>query len=465
MIKRPPRGRTALAALACICFVTLSLRAESPADDLIADQPVVQAVKKVMPSVVNIATKSVVRVRDSFDPWFQDFFGSYYGTRTRSTYSLGSGVVIDESGYLLTNDHVVRRADQIQVQFAAGTNIYEAKVVARDPRTDVALLKLAAPTGTRFHAIKMAREDDLQLGETVLALGNPFGLGGTVTRGILSSKSRTLAKEGEQLDVPNWLQTDAAINPGNSGGPLVNLRGELIGINVAVLNQYQGQPVQGIGFAIPIRLVERALSDLFHTEFVKSYWFGARVKVGTQPLTISNVQPKSPAARAGLEPGDAVLQVGGKSPKSFIDFANLLAAGDDETRTLTIEHGGNRSQVSVRLVPQSSVFNDKMVQDKLGLTLDPLSADVLADRYNLNSAGGFLITGVQKDSPAAAGHLQSGILITGVDGEQPPATNTDLAKLIYARGTGEPVTFEIAMWQRMGNLNVLRQGEVRLVPR
>ena len=126
-----------------------------------------------------------------------------------------------------------------------------------------------------------------------------------------------MPKEGAPLDFRNWLQTDAPINPGNSGGPLVNLRGELIGINVAVLNENMGRPAQGIGFAIPIRRVEEALSDIFPTEFVKSYWFGARVKVGTSPLVITSVQPESPAGRAGLKAGDAILQVNGKAPQEL----------------------------------------------------------------------------------------------------------------------------------------------------
>src|SRR3954469_2559693 len=188
------------------------------------------AVEEVMPSVVNIATETIVHVRDPFEDVFRQFWDPYHRRQPpNSQYSLGSGVVIDEAGYVLTNDHVVRRADKIAVKFASGTNVYDATVVASDAKSDVALLRLKARSGEKFHAIKLAREDDLLLGETVLALGNPYGLGGSVSRGILSSRSRTVPKEGSPLDIPNWLQTDAPINPGNSGGPLVNLRGELIG--------------------------------------------------------------------------------------------------------------------------------------------------------------------------------------------------------------------------------------------
>jgi S1-C subfamily serine protease len=427
-------------------------------DDIRRDATV-QAVEQVMPSVVNIATRSIVRVRDPFEEMYRRFYGQQ---TTQELRSLGSGVVIDEAGYLLTNDHVVRRADQIGVKFNTGTNVYEATVVASDPKRDIALLKLVAPPGEKFHAIKLAREDDLLLGETVLALGNPFGLGGSVTRGILSSKTRIMPKEGAQLQIQNWLQTDAPINPGNSGGPLVNLRGELIGINVAVLNEYEGQPAQGIGFAIPIRLVEEALSEILPTEYVKSYWFGARVKVGTTPLVIANVQPESPAGRSGLKPGDTILSVSGKRPKSFIDFSELIATNASSV-SVTVQRGTNQLNLPVQLVPEKSIFNSDMVREKLGLSLDELTPEV-AGRYGVNTSDAFVITNVQEKSPAAAVGLQSGMLVTAIDG-QAPTDVTSLAKQLYAKKKDDRVRLDIAMLQRAGNFNVLRQGAVELAVR
>ncbi len=380
-----------------------------------------------------------------------------------SQYSLGSGVVIDEAGYLLTNDHVVRRANKIAVSFCTGTNTYSATVVASDPKSDVALLKLNAQPGEKFKAIQLAREDDLLLGETVLALGNPFGLGGSVSRGILSSKSRTVPKEGESLDIWNWLQTDAPINLGNSGGPLVNLRGELIGINVAVLNQVQGQLAQGIGFAIPIRRVLEALSDIFPTEFVKTYWFGARVKVGTAPLVITSVQARSPAGKAGLEVGDAILQVNGKPPKSFIDFADLLAAGARSEVTLAVQRGLARKDVVVRLVPEKAVFNAGMIRDKLGLSLAELTPQE-TPRPDGVSANGFLITGVEEDGPAAAAGLQRNMLVTAIDG-QSPANLCAAAKLLYPKKKGDGVQLGLILLQRVGNFNVQSQALAELAVR
>ena len=447
----------------CLPVWAPAARGQAEGSDVRRDATVL-AVQKVLPSVVNIATETIIHVRDPFEQFFQQFWDPYHRRLPpNSQYSLGSGVVIDEAGYLLTNDHVVRRADKITVKFCTGTNAYTATVVATDPKSDVALLKLNARPGEKFKAIQFAREDDLLLGETVLALGNPFGLGGSVTRGILSSKSRVLPKEGEPLDIPNWLQTDAPINLGNSGGPLVDVRGELIGINVAVLNEVMGQRAQGIGFAIPIRRVLEALSDIFPTEFVKGYWFGAQVKVGTTPLVISSVQPQSPAGKAGLQTGDAILQVNGKVPKSFIDFADLLAAGAGSDERLAIRHAAAQKELAVRLVPEKTVFNAGMIREKLGVNLEELTTQEAA-RYGVGISDGFLVTGVEEDSPAAAAGLQGGILVTAIDG-QSPADLCSAAKLLYAKKKGDRVQLDIAVQQRMGNFNILRQGAVTLAMR
>jgi S1-C subfamily serine protease len=410
----------------------------------------VEAVERVMPCVVNIATKGTVPVRDPFEQMQRQFSGQ----QLFDTFiNAGSGVVFDENGYLLTNDHVVRGADQIQVRFGTGTNDYEATVIKSDPKTDVALLKLKGRPGEKFHAIKLAREDDLLLGETVLALGNPLGLGGSVTRGILSSKSRIAPRPGEQLNYRNWLQTDAPINPGNSGGPLVNLRGELIGINVRVVNETaSGEPVQGISFAIPIREVEEALADIFPTEYVKNYWFGARVKVGSYPLVVTSVQRDSPASRAGLQIGDVVMQVSGKVPKTFVDFKDLLASNAATQIPITIRRGDVISDIKVRLVSEDSIFNAGMIRDKLGLTLE-------------KSPEGFVIAEVQSNSPASIAGLQPHMVISAIDQQAPPKDITDLAKLLYDKKKNDTVLLDLAVVEQVNNFNVLRQGRVGVVLR
>ena len=409
----------------------------------------VKVVEQVMPSVADILTKTVVPVQDVFERMQRQAWGQQPFDDKIST---GSGVVIDEDGYLLTNEHVIHGAEQIAVRFGTETNEYAATVIASDAKNDVALLELKGRPGEKFHAIKFARDDDLLLGETVIALGNPLGLGGTVTRGILSSKSRVAWREGEQATYQNWLQTDAPINHGNSGGPLVNLKGELIGINAQVVNRdVNGEPVQGIGFAIPIRLVEQALSDI-PTEFVKSYWFGARVKVGTYPLVIASVQPESPAGRAGLKVGDEVLQVNGKVPRNFMKFGALLATNAPAETPLTIRRGDTVSDIKVRLVPAGDVFNAKMIRDKLGATLQKNSA-------------GFGITEVETNSPASAAGLQAGMIVRAIDYQELPEDETGIAKLLYAKKSAETVKLLIYFVQQMGNFNVPHQQWVSLQPR
>src|SRR6266540_4549812 len=254
----------------------------------------VEAVEQVMPSVVNIATETIVEYNDPFEQMLREFWGPYYRRRQPNTqYSLGSGVIIDEDGYVLTNLHVVRRAGKIRVRLADGREFEARRIVGNTPK-DVALLKLVGAGNEKFTAVKFAKDDDLLLGETVLALGNPFGLGGSVSRGILSSKNRRPSLENEPLDVADWLQTDAAINPGSSGGPLINLKGELIGLNVAIYRQGHG-----IGFAIPIKQVTEAVSEIFTPEVTRSVWFGARIKSGPYPLRVTEVDSESPAAKAG----------------------------------------------------------------------------------------------------------------------------------------------------------------------
>ena len=284
---------------------------------------VVRAVEKVMPAVVNIRTETVMEIHDPFAEVFRDFWNPFHAQPRRDVrHSLGSGVIIDPEGYLLTNDHVVRRATRIQVRLSDGREL-EAERVAYNQRADLALLKLKAKPGTRFKTVTFARDDDLLLGETVLALGNPFGLGGSVSRGILSSKARRAPQANAALDVANWLQTDAAINPGNSGGPLVNLDGELIGINVAIHRQGQG-----LGFSIPIKRVNEALGEFFTPEYLRGLWLGARVRVDGDRLRLAAVEPGSPAANAGLTTGDTVLEVNGKAVAGFVNWAKAITAGD-----------------------------------------------------------------------------------------------------------------------------------------
>ncbi len=429
------------------------LRAEQP--DIRRDAAV-RAVERVMPSVVNIGTETVVQVHDPYEDLLKEFWGPYYRKRPPNTqYSLGSGVIIDEDGYLLTNFHVVGRATRIWVKLADGRE-FQAEPVVGTSLTDVALLKIKAKPDEKFQAVKFAADDDLLLGETVLALGNPFGLGGSVSRGILSSKSRRPPSEDAPLDVLDWLQTDAAINPGNSGGPLINLRGELIGLNVAMVREGQG-----IGFAVPVKRILTALSEIFTPETLKSYWFGARVRPGALPLVVTEVQEGSPADRAGLQPADKIVEVNGHRPAGYIAFIQELAnSGLDKPALFDVQRGSEHRQVRVRLVKESDFFNAELIRKKTGLTLQELTPE-LADSFGFREKEGLLVAGVDRKSPADVAQLQSGWLITSVDGEHVDSL-VKTAKKLYAKDADETAKLGVIVPRQFGRFVQLLQGSVEL---
>jgi S1-C subfamily serine protease len=403
---RKPRYNAARLTLAAAVLILVATRA--PAEPDIRRDAVVGVVQEVMPCVVNVATESII---ESQDP-FEEFWRRYYG-RPKVASALGSGVIISDDGYILTNLHVVKRARRIQVKLsdAAGGGVYDVeRAYVGTSKTDVAVLKIIPKkAGEKFKAIAFANDDDLLLGETVIALGNPFGLGESVSQGILSSKSRAAPKENEDLSMENWLQTDALINPGNSGGPLVDLRGELIGVNVAIL-----KGAQGIGFAIPIKEVRQALSDIFTPE-TGSRWFGARVGAAA-PLVVQNVEAGSPAAVAGMRKGDTVLEVNGEPAGTYIEFNRTLRDSAKLSFDLTLQSGGERRHAQVRLMPFAEFF-----RTRLGLDLQELTPD-LVDQLGLAGLGGvgsgLLISRVEKGSPAQDASLQAYDIINGIENQQ-----------------------------------------------
>lgn len=399
----------------------------------------VQAVEKVQPSVVNIATRAWVE-NDPQEQALREYFG--YKRKPDTQYSRGSGVIISEDGYVLTNVHVVGDANEIWVTLSDNSEPIPAERVAVSQDKDVAILRLKPKEPRRFRPVRFAKDDDLLLGETVLALGNPFGLSGSISRGILSSKSRrqpaSTADEGH-LDIADWLQTDASINPGNSGGPLVNLRGELIGLNVAILNPKFG--AQGIGFAIPIRRVNQALAEVLSGESVgngpERYWFGARLEPGLRPLTVKQVQPGSPAAAAGLMPKDVILEVNKSRSGSMIDFNQaLITAGDQEDLNLTVRRHGETRQLSLRLVQERKVFNNELIRQRLGMTLKPMQ-------------GSFAVASIERGSPAAKAGLVPGNYIVAMDG-QLPEDLVSAAKLVASKGRGETIDLGVILVERSG---------------
>jgi S1-C subfamily serine protease len=421
------------------CFLVIWLAAPIHASraaeevDIRRDATVI-AIEKVLPTVVNIATEAPVEYHDFYDALLHQF----YGQSPRAT-SLGSGVIVDEDGYVLTNFHVVRRATRIQVKLWDGRE-YDADPVVQVPTSDVALIKLRIQPGERFKAIKLAADDDLLLGETVLALGNPYGLGGSVTKGILSSKNRRPSSGNEPLNVEDWLQTDATINPGNSGGPLVNLRAELIGLNVAV---YRGEQGMGMGFSIPVKQISAALSRYITPETTDSLWFGALVGLGPGPLTVREVQPGSPAALGGLAPGDKILQVNATPVTNLIAFNQLLTDVSNREPRLLVQRVSERRTMTVRLVG----FED-LIRQKLGLTLLEPTPQT-EGRLGLRTGQGLYVEDVEKDSPAARAEFKRGYFISEVDGAKVTEVR-QIGEIVSQKKAGQKVRVGVIVPRRIG---------------
>jgi S1-C subfamily serine protease len=407
----------------------------------------VEAIERVMPSVVNVEGSADVDPNSADDRLMAEFFGWRLQQVQEAVVSRGSGVVIDEEGYVLTNVHVVDGVKRVFVKFNDGSEPIEAERVALNAGKDVALLRLKAP-GRKFPAVKFAKDDDLLLGETVIALGNPFGYAGSVSRGILSSRARRGPNEDRSrgdLDTLDWIQTDAAINPGNSGGPLINLRGDLIGINVATLRPQMG--AQGIGFAIPIKRVNQALAEVLSGESVGRFWFGARLKAATRPLTIQAVQPGSPAEKAGLKPGDVISAVQGDPPSGIIEFNRaLVKAGDASDIPLTIRRAGTLKELRLRLIEESDFFNNEYLSARAGFKVAAVRG------------GGFVVQSVDANGPAAAAGLKRGHLIRGLDRTEFPDVVT-LARYLFGRPKGETVEVGVLVDQRSA-LGVYRQAGI-----
>jgi serine protease DegQ len=308
------------------------------------------AVERATPSVVNIFTSKEVRVprHPLFDdPLFKRFFGDQVPDEEQRTTSLGSGVIVSPSGYILTNQHVVEAAEEIEVALPNGRKLL-AKVVGDDPETDLAVLRVDADS---LPAITFGSSDALRVGDVVLAIGNPFGVGQTVTSGIVSALGRSgLHIPGNTYE--NFIQTDAAINPGNSGGPLVDSRGNLIGINAAIYSPSGGS--SGIGFAIPVSTAKSVFEQIIKTGTVTRGWIGVEVQEispgpaeslkpgGMRGALIAGVLQGGPADKAGFKPGDVLTEVEGKPVADRSAMLNLVAALKPGSRAHMKVHRGKR---------------------------------------------------------------------------------------------------------------------------
>jgi S1-C subfamily serine protease len=428
-------------ALALILLLCYSIPVQA-GDDIRRDATV-RAVERVLPGVVNIFTRNRSQSEDRYERILREYFG--YQTRQKPYYSRGSGVIIDDEGFVVTNEHVVRGQNEILVK--VGDEVYQAVKVVGDRIVDIALLKIIRnrdQSNQKFPELDFAEDDDLYLGETVLALGNPYGLGASVSKGILSSKKRNEDDTGRQLGISDWLQTDAAINPGNSGGPLINLNGEIIGINVAV---YREEGAQGIGFAIPIKAVSEALSELFIPETIDSLWFGAQVKAGSFPPKVQSVEPDSPAALAGILPGDEIIRIDQQVPNGFIEFSKILIqAGDGKRIPLQVRRDQKTKDLTVRLIKLEDFFNAKLIQRRTGLHLIKMTTDS-ARTYGYPSTEGFLVEEVDAESPAQKADIVPGMVMTGFD-KRYPADLIEAAKTVHRKDKGSPLLLEIIVRTR-----------------
>jgi serine protease Do len=390
-------------------------------------------------AVVNISTSKVVREARMRDP-FSEFFGRNgspfsapwgHGEGEPLTQrSLGSGFVVDAKGYVLTNRHVVDGAEQVQVTLSNGHH-YKAKVVGEDGRTDIALLKIEPhePLAT----LPLGDSDQTQVGEWVMAIGNPFGLGGnSVTVGVVSFKGRTLdlSSHGTPVDM---LQTDAAINPGNSGGPLINARGEAVGINTLIVTG-GAQQYSGVGFAVPVNVAREILPQLRDKGHVVRGWLGVQVQgldedlakslkqTDTKGALVSNVTPGSPADEAGLKPGDVVRSVDGQPVETSSDLSSRVAAKGPGARVgLDVVRDGADKRIDVKL----GTFPDEdqtqaatgESHGTLGLALRTLTPEVAQSLDLPADAHGVAIVKVEPGSPADSAGLREGDVVVSVDGQ------------------------------------------------
>ena len=369
--------------------------------------PVVVVAHDVLPAVVNIQTEGTIRRRE-IDPFF-DPFGFFGGNREYKTQSLGSGFVWSSDGIVVTNNHVVEGASSISVNFNDGSKL-PAKLIGVDPDSDVAVLRVSAKN---LATAPIGTSGDLMIGESVVAVGNPFGLSGTVTTGVVSALGRSVPSKEQGRTFTDFIQTDASINPGNSGGPLLNIEGKVIGINTAIYAN-----AQGIGFAIPVDRARKVIQDLLRYGQVRNAWIGAVTstltpeeakRIGAQTRSgalVSRVFAGSPAAAAGLRQGDVITAVDGHAVDSRESFSTLTAtANPGQSIALTVVHDGGTRNVSVRAAEPPRDLGLRILWDIAGLRIGENNRGVIIDE-------------VLRNSRSERIGVQMGDMIFGVNGEQ-----------------------------------------------
>ena len=433
-----------------LCSPEKTATATNPAIDMVPAN-FSDLAEKVRPSVVNIqVVKKVKNIglnpHDFFGgPFgrnnpFGDFFGPFYeGNPPRGfqQQGVGSGFVMSEDGYIVTNNHVVENADKIKVKFASGKE-FTAKVIGRDTKTDLALIKIEGASD--LHPLKLGNSDNLKVGSWVVAVGSPFGLEQTVTVGIVSAKGRVIGSG----PYDNFIQTDASINPGNSGGPLINMNGEVVGINTAIIPNGQG-----IGFAIPVNMAKEIAPQLQKNGHVTRGWLGVSVQEVTPELAksfnlkdtrgalVAEVFKGTPAEKAGIEQGDIILGFNGRDVSNSKELPRMLASTPvGEKAMIKLQRNGSIIERTVK-VGEMEEENAELAEDtthkSLGITVQDVTPEI-AQELGLEKDAGVVVIAVEPVSPASDAGIQPGDVIRSVN-QKPVRNVADFVKKVKnARG-------------------------------
>jgi serine protease Do len=363
---------------------------------------------------------------------YEDFFGNDFFERffrqqnpkDQAQQGLGTGVILDTEGHIITNNHVVEDADEITVRLSDKKE-YKASLVGSDPKTDLAVIKIQAPG---LKAAKFGDSEKLKIGEWVVAAGNPFGLDNTITAGIVSAKGRSNVGI---VDYEDFIQTDAAINPGNSGGPLINLRGEVVGINSAIFSKSGGY--MGIGFSIPSNMVKSVFSNIINSGRVIRGWLGVLIQnldedmsrsfgySGTKGALVGDVTPEGPASRGGIRQGDIITSYNNTPIEDVTHLRNLVAETvPGSSAKLEVFRNGRTEQVSLKIDEQKSETSpvaEPETETDLGLSLRDLTPDI-AQQLNTKAQYGAVVTDVEPGGPASRAGVQQGDVIIGFNSEK-----------------------------------------------
>ncbi len=422
-------------------------------------------VKEVRDSVVNISTVKVLKGRDfqffsspyGKDDPFNEFFERFFGDQIPREYrqrSLGSGFIIDEEGFILTNNHVVEKTDEIKV-ILADDNEYEAEIVGRDPKTDLALIKIDVDED--LEPLPFGDSDSLEVGDWVVAIGNPFGLGHTVTAGIVSAKYRRIGMES----YANFIQTDASINPGNSGGPLLDTEGKVVGINSAIYSRTGGSI--GIGFAVPVNLAKDLLPQLKEGKVVRG-WLGVMIQSITPELQeklglksqkgalVADVTPGGPADKAGVQRGDVIVSFAGREVKEMSELPMMVGSTPvGKVVELGVVRDGRKKILEVKIGKleegeEPTAEESTTPRMDLGMRVEELTPE-LARHYDIPERQGLVVVEVGRNTPAEEAGLRPGDLILEID-RQEVRTLSEYREKISEYEEGDTVLFLV---RRGGN--------------